>query len=215
KLAGGNAPALNRYENESSPPLIHPDLPELVVKRHASINLTCSGTRAVSWVPPLSDNAVVKREDHRTAVLMIKDASAANTEALVCEYDDWQGAEEDKQAEIYIFVPDPEIPFAPENVSGETDLLTDIPCRVTNPDWHVVLRSVHSRTEVPAPYFNKIGFLGTFPEGSYVCETTVNGKTRSSAIYTVKADRGKDASTSWPVWMTWKSSAECQTPGPM
>ncbi|XP_072568564.1 platelet-derived growth factor receptor alpha [Paramormyrops kingsleyae] len=179
-------------KSESSPPLIHPDLHELVVKRHASINLTCSGTRAVSWVPPLSDNAVVKREDPRTAVLMIKDASAANTEALVCEYDDWQGAEEDKQAEIYIFVPDPEIPFAPENVSGETDLLTDIPCRVTNPDWHVVLRSVHSRTEVPAPYFNKIGFLGTFPEGSYLCETTVNGKTRSSAIYTVKADRGKD-----------------------
>lgn len=92
-------------KSESSPPLIHPELPELVVKRHASINLTCSGTTAVSWKNPLPDNALVKREDPRTTVLMIKDASAANTAALVCEYDNWQGAEEDKQAEIYIFVP--------------------------------------------------------------------------------------------------------------
>lgn len=66
-----------------------------------------------------------------------------------------------------------------------------ISCRVSNPHSHVILRSVPSGEEVPAYYNNKMGFFGGLSPGQYQCETTANGQTFKSAIYTVETEGKK------------------------
>lgn len=63
-----------------------------------------------------------------------------------------------------------------------------IPCRVSNPDSHVILRSVPSGDDMPALYDSKMGFFASLLPGQYQCETIVNGQTFRSAIYTVEAE---------------------------
>lgn len=63
-----------------------------------------------------------------------------------------------------------------------------ISCRVSNPDSHVILRSVPSGDDMPAFYDSKMGFFGSLLPGQYQCETILNGQTFRSAIYTVVAE---------------------------
>lgn len=92
---------------------------------------------------------------------------------------------------------DPEIPFVPE----ESDRMlvpvypnrTIIPCRVSDPQSQVVLKSAPSGVEVDAVYKNKIGFIGNLEAGLYICETTVNGMTMTSDTYTVEANKRKES----------------------
>lgn len=86
---------------------------------------------------------------------------------------------------------DPQSPFVPETAE-ELVVTVDsvgglISCRVSYPDSHVILRSVPSGEEMSAFYDNKMGFFLTLSPGQYQCETTVNGQTVRSAVYTVKS----------------------------
>ncbi len=88
--------------------------------------------------------------------------------------------------------PDAQAPFVPErpdNLVVPMDA-TGVPiyCRVSDPYSHVILRSVPSGEEMSAYYDNKMGFFGSLSPGQYQCETTVNGQTFKSAIYTVETE---------------------------
>lgn len=87
---------------------------------------------------------------------------------------------------------DPKAPFVPEtpdNLVVPMDM-TGVPisCRVSDPFSDVILRSVPSGEEMPAYYDNKMGFFRNLSPGQYQCETTVNGQTVRSVVYTVKVE---------------------------
>lgn len=87
---------------------------------------------------------------------------------------------------------DPDTPFVPETpenlvVPMDTNGVP-ISCRVSDPHSHVILRSVPSGEEMSAFYDNKMGFFGSLSPGQYRCETTVNGQTARSVVYTVESD---------------------------
>ncbi|XP_027146144.1 platelet-derived growth factor receptor alpha isoform X2 [Larimichthys crocea] len=82
------------------------------------------------------------------------------------------------------FVPEtPDNLIVPMEPSG-----VPISCRVSNPNSHVILRSVSSGEEMSALYDNKMGFFGNLSPGQYQCETTLNGQTFTSLVYTVETE---------------------------
>lgn len=82
------------------------------------------------------------------------------------------------------FVSDPEVPFVTDNLVETANF--NIPCRVTDPDSVVILRSLPSGHEIFSTYEPKQGFIGSFSNGDYICETIINGQAVLSIIYTVK-----------------------------
>lgn len=87
-------------------------------------------------------------------------------------------------------------PFVPEPPENLVVPLDDpgvlISCRVSDPNSHVVLRSVSSGEETQAYYESKVGFFGRLSPGQYQCETVVNGETMRSAVYTVGTEGESD-----------------------
>lgn len=96
---------------------------------------------------------------------------------------------------IVLFVvetPDAEAPFVPEppesSVVSLEPMGVTIPCRVSNPDSHVILRSVPGGDEMQVFYDKKIGFFGSLTAGKYQCETVVSGRTFKSQVYIVEEE---------------------------
>ncbi|KAL4635447.1 platelet-derived growth factor receptor alpha [Arapaima gigas] len=179
-----------------SAPSITPDVPKLIMSLRASFSLTCTGVRQVRWDDPLMDNVVVTSEP-QVSTLHVSDASAKNTGQFRCTYDPPEDEDEDGEANIYVYIPDPAVPFVPDpaefrRVQIEELNLSIVPCRVTDPQSAVVLRSQPEGTEVVAMYLSDIGFLGIFPPGEYVCETTVGGEVWRSDVYTLYNGAGGD-----------------------
>lgn len=96
-------------------------------------------------------------------------------------------------AQRFTFVLDPDVPFVPEeNTEVEMDPRgTIIPCRVTDPQSHVMLKTSPSGIELQGLYDGRSGFFGSFSAGNYVCETFINGEMKKSATYTVIEKKGK------------------------
>lgn len=176
-----------------SPPTIVSNEEEFVLQPHSVFNISCTGKRNVVWAEPLPSNTFVL-PGYYTATLFIYNATVDNTAYYMCTYESTEEGEpeEDHEAEIYVFVPDPTAPFVPEApdnllVAMET-LGVPISCRVSDPNSHVTLRSVPSGEEMLAYYDNKMGFFGTLLPGRYQCETTVSGRTLRSDVYTVESE---------------------------
>ncbi|XP_062306427.1 platelet-derived growth factor receptor alpha [Osmerus eperlanus] len=181
-------------------PTIASNKEEFVLERHSVFNVSCIGKRSVVWVEPLPDNTFVN-PGYNTSTLFINNASVANTGYYSCRYrtldDQDENNEQDYEAEIYIYVPDPAAPFVPEEpenlmvpaIVGETF----IPCRVSDPASQVTLRSVPGEEEVLAPYDSRMGFVGSMPAGLYQCETVVDGVIVHSDTYRVEDSTGEEA----------------------
>ncbi|KAF4070920.1 hypothetical protein AMELA_G00279030 [Ameiurus melas] len=166
-------------------PIIVSDTYEFVLELHSMFNISCTGKKDVIWEEPLPVNTHVL-PGYYTSTLLIDGAKAYHTGEYMCIYQspDAEQANMDDIASIYIFVPDPQVPFVPGDLTEVSQ--DNIPCRVTDPKSAVVLRSLPSGDELPFPYEQKFGFLGKFPLGEYVCETVVNGTKFQSMVYTVK-----------------------------
>uniref|UniRef100_A0A8C1EBX5 Platelet-derived growth factor receptor alpha n=1 Tax=Cyprinus carpio carpio TaxID=630221 RepID=A0A8C1EBX5_CYPCA len=175
---------LGVFSDVSKPwPVINSDKKEFILSPHSEFTITCSGERKVTWVDPLPPNSVVQSGfNHST--LVITDAEASNTGFYTCFYED----QPEKDTDIYIFVPDPEVPFVSEPAIETDEIGTTIPCRATNPHSQVILRNLQSGEEVSVLYEHKIGFFGVLLPGHYVCETSVNGKAVQSIVYNVTND---------------------------
>ncbi|XP_059196558.1 platelet-derived growth factor receptor alpha isoform X2 [Centropristis striata] len=189
---GGILVVLSTVTSGLSPPRIVSNEEEFILQPNSVFNISCTGKRNVVWAEPLPTNSLVY-PGYYTATLYIYNATVENTAFYVCTYDpEGDEPELNNEAEIYVFVPDPLAPFVPESpenlVIPMHALGVPISCRVSDPNSHVILRSVSSGEEIPAHYENKMGFIGDLSPGQYQCETTVNGQTMRSAIYTVEAE---------------------------
>ncbi|KAM9385980.1 platelet-derived growth factor receptor alpha isoform 2-T2 [Pholidichthys leucotaenia] len=178
------------------PPTIVSNQKEFVLQPNSIFNISCTGKRNVIWAEPLPQNVLVY-PGYYTATLFIDNATVENTGYYMCVYESQEASLDDEQAggneaEIYVFVPDLRAPFVPETPDNLAVLMdpfgATIPCRVSDPDSHVTLRSVPGGEDVPSFYDNRMGFHGVRSAGQYQCETTVNGQTFRSPIYTVMSD---------------------------
>ncbi|KAJ8277105.1 hypothetical protein GJAV_G00071530 [Gymnothorax javanicus] len=172
----------------SSPPSIAVDENEFVLPLHSQFNISCTGQGAVEWTGPQL-HEVRAEPGSNSAMLLIHNATAANTGYYTCNRSAPGEERESEEWDIYVFVPDPLVPFVPE-MPQDGHVIRDahgtvIPCRVTDPETHVVLRNLDTDTVVLGLYHNKMGFIGDFPAGLYVCEITFNNKLTHSIIYTV------------------------------
>ncbi|XP_057697882.1 platelet-derived growth factor receptor alpha [Corythoichthys intestinalis] len=179
------------------PPTIVSDETEFILRPDSVFNVSCTGTGNVAWAEPLPQNTFVF-PGYMTSTLFIYNATVANTGYYVCVDEDLAAnpaagdQEVEHEAEIYVFVPDPKVPFVPETpdnlVVPMNAMGVSISCRVSDPHSHVTLRSVPSGEKMFAFYDTKLGFFGSLSPGQYQCETTVEGLVFTSAIYTVKSN---------------------------
>ncbi|KAF1386141.1 hypothetical protein PFLUV_G00115080 [Perca fluviatilis] len=183
-----------------SPPTIVSNEEEFILQPNSVFNISCTGKSNVVWAEPLPKNTFVY-PGYYTATLFIYNATVENTGYYMCTYDSPEGdledeLEEDNEAGIYIFVPDPQAPFVPEtpdNLVVPMDTPgVPISCRVSDPYSQVTLRSVPSGEDMTTYYDNKMGFFGSLLPGQYQCETIVNSQTMRSAIYTVETEAPAD-----------------------
>ncbi|KAE8294515.1 Platelet-derived growth factor receptor alpha [Larimichthys crocea] len=154
-----------------SPPTIVSNEEEFILKPNSMFNISCTGKRNVIWADPLPQNTLVYT-GYYTATLFISNATVENTGYYMCVYDSQEGElqgdpDDDNEAGIYVFVPDAQAPFVPETPDNLIVPMepsgVPISCRVSNPNSHVILRS-------------------------YQCETTLNGQTFTSLVYTVETE---------------------------
>ncbi|XP_058048216.1 platelet-derived growth factor receptor alpha [Ahaetulla prasina] len=171
---------------QSSLPTILPNEEQMVVQLNGPFTLKCSGDSEVSWQHPIPEgnhSISIRNEENNSGlfvtVLEVANASASLTGLYICYYNHSQ--EEDGEVEgkeIYIFVPDPAVPFVPTSpedlfiVASEEDNSSIIPCRTTDPNTQVTLMNREGKM-IYASYDNRLGFIGNFSLGSYICKTTV------------------------------------------
>ncbi|XP_070805041.1 platelet-derived growth factor receptor alpha [Pituophis catenifer annectens] len=184
-------------------PAILPNEEQMVVQLNGPFTLKCSGDSEVSWQHPIPEgnhSITIRNEENNSGlfvtVLEVTNASASLTGLYICYYNHSQ--EEDGEVEgkeIYIFVPDPAIPFVPTSpedlfiVASEEDNSSIIPCRTTDPNTQVTLMNREGKI-LYASYDNRLGFIGNFSLGSYICKTTVKAVEFESGeffIYVYKA----------------------------
>ncbi|KAG9473236.1 hypothetical protein GDO78_020408 [Eleutherodactylus coqui] len=187
-------------------PVISLSTNQTVIRLHDSFSIRCTGDSELNWDFPSSEdednNVTIRSEENNSglfvSVLIVKNATAHHTGAYTCYYNDVQTEDNDiKGSEVYIYVPDPAVPFVRSVMFDHIILVTEdeiatIACRVTDPNVHVTLTNKEERKIVNALYDSKQGFLGIFPSGSYVCEATVNGvlfKTDDFIVQTWKANK--------------------------
>uniref|UniRef100_A0A674MIP8 Platelet-derived growth factor receptor alpha n=1 Tax=Takifugu rubripes TaxID=31033 RepID=A0A674MIP8_TAKRU len=158
-------------------------LEELVVPLHTAFTLTCQGEATIAWDVPL-DVPEKTQEDNSglfVTTISVDSASAMHTGYYRCFYrrNATEDADEAMQS-IYVYVPDPDVPFVPLVVPFGNHVLSDheemeIQCRVSDPSANVTLINVDTQQPVPCMYDSKRGALGVFTAGTYVCKAVVNG----------------------------------------
>ncbi|KAL2305182.1 hypothetical protein Nmel_007157 [Mimus melanotis] len=174
----------------------------MVVQLYSNFTLKCSGDSEVSWQYPVTEGnhrIDIRHEENNSGlfvtVLEVGNASAAHTGLYVCYYNHTQVEDGEVEGkDIYIYVPDPDMPFVPSVPEDQFILVEEgdpavIPCRTSDPDAQVTLVNSLDKS-VSALYDTKQGFIGNFPAGSYTCKTMVQGvefKSDEFLIYIIRA----------------------------
>uniref|UniRef100_A0A3P8TCC4 Platelet-derived growth factor receptor alpha n=1 Tax=Amphiprion percula TaxID=161767 RepID=A0A3P8TCC4_AMPPE len=175
----------------SSAPMLLPEKEEMVIPLHTPFTLTCRGEAKLAWEMPL-DVPEQTQEDNSglfVTTITVDSATAMHTGYYTCFYS--RNATDDAEdSSIYIYVPDPDVPFVPSPVPFGNHVLSDheemeIQCRVSDPSANVTLINVDTQKPVPSVYDSKRGALGVFTAGTYVCKALINGEEHYSGEYIV------------------------------
>uniref|UniRef100_A0A3Q1ALK0 Platelet-derived growth factor receptor alpha n=1 Tax=Amphiprion ocellaris TaxID=80972 RepID=A0A3Q1ALK0_AMPOC len=173
----------------SSAPVLLPEKEEMVIPLHTPFTLTCRGEAKLAWEMPL-DVPEQTQEDNSglfVTTITVDSATAMHTGYYTCFYS--RNATDDAEdSSIYIYVPDPDVPFVPSPVPFGNHVLSDheemeIQCRVSDPSANVTLINVDTQKPVPSVYDSKRGALGVFTAGTYVCKALINGEEHYSGEY--------------------------------
>uniref|UniRef100_A0A4W6CDF5 Platelet-derived growth factor receptor alpha n=1 Tax=Lates calcarifer TaxID=8187 RepID=A0A4W6CDF5_LATCA len=172
-------------------PMLLPQIDEMVVPLHTPFTLTCRGEAQLAWETPL-DVLEQTQEDNSglfVTAITVDNATAMHTGYYTCFYSK-NTTEETEDSSIYIYVPDPDVPFVPSPVPFGNHVLSDheemeIQCRVSDPSANVTLINADTQQPVPSVYDSKRGALGVFTAGTYMCKALVNGQEHYSGEYIV------------------------------
>uniref|UniRef100_A0A673AB97 Platelet-derived growth factor receptor alpha n=1 Tax=Sphaeramia orbicularis TaxID=375764 RepID=A0A673AB97_9TELE len=170
----------------SSPLTSKSKMEEMVVPLHTPFSLTCRGKAKLAWETPF-DVPEQTQEDNSglfITTITVDNATAMHTGFYSCFYSR-NSTEEIDDTSIYIYVPDPDVPFVPSPVPFGNHVLSDheemeIQCRVSDPTANVTLINVDTQEPVPSVYDSKRGALGIFTAGTYVCKAVINGEEHQS-----------------------------------
>nr|AWT24648.1 PDGFRB [Protopterus annectens] len=160
---------------------------EIVLTYRTNFTLTCFGEEEVFWTfdrkEPLYN--LSNKDIFYFSNLTIYNAVGLHTGLYTC-----LSKKEDIKKSTYIFVPDPFVPFIPQEESDEfvfsvANKKSTIPCRTTNPDASVTLHERKTGDEFPAVYDRQVGFTGYYEDQTYICRATFNGTELDSEPYYV------------------------------
>uniref|UniRef100_A0A8C2ZRK7 receptor protein-tyrosine kinase n=1 Tax=Cyclopterus lumpus TaxID=8103 RepID=A0A8C2ZRK7_CYCLU len=182
----------------SSVPVLLPQVEELVVPLHTAFTLTCRGEAKLAWSTPLHVHEQAREDNSGLFVttVAVDNATATHTGYYSCFYAR-NATEDTEDSSIYVYVPDPDVPFVPSLVPFGNHVLSDhedmeIQCRVSDPSANVTLVNVDTQLPVASVYDSKRGALGVFTAGTYVCRADVNGEEHYSGEYIVHGWAGDD-----------------------
>uniref|UniRef100_A0A8C4GW42 Platelet-derived growth factor receptor alpha n=1 Tax=Dicentrarchus labrax TaxID=13489 RepID=A0A8C4GW42_DICLA len=175
----------------SSAPVLLPQVEEMVVPLHTAFTLTCRGEAKLAWETPLYVPEKTQEDNSGLFVttITVDSATGVHTGYYTCFYSR-NTTEDTEDRSIYIYVPDPDVPFVPSPVPFGNHVLSDheemeIQCRVSDPSANVTLVNVDTQEPVPSVYDSKRGALGVFTAGTYVCMALINGEEHYSGEYIV------------------------------
>uniref|UniRef100_A0A673XGF8 Platelet-derived growth factor receptor alpha n=1 Tax=Salmo trutta TaxID=8032 RepID=A0A673XGF8_SALTR len=177
----------------ASAPVLFPQREEMVVPLHTPFTLTCRGEAELAWETPvyLSEQTEEDNSGLFVTTVTVENATVANTGFYTCFYNGGNSTEEGEDSSIYIYVPDPEVPFVPSLVPFGNHVLNghdemEIQCRVSDPSANVTLVNTDTQQAVPMTvYDSKRGAVGFFSAGTYVCKALINGEEHLSEEYIV------------------------------
>uniref|UniRef100_A0A8C5CNK9 receptor protein-tyrosine kinase n=1 Tax=Gadus morhua TaxID=8049 RepID=A0A8C5CNK9_GADMO len=165
-----------------SAPMLDPDREDMIIPLHTSFSLTCRGHSPLYWSMPfdLPEQTQADSSGLFVSAVTVEAAIVHHTGRYSCHY--VNGQEDDEPASIYIYVPDPEVPFLPLSllsfgnhmVSEPKDMA--IQCMVSNPEANVTLFDVYTQQPVASTYDSQRGAMGVFPAGTYACRALINGQ---------------------------------------
>ncbi|KAM8873655.1 platelet-derived growth factor receptor alpha isoform 2-T2 [Spinachia spinachia] len=175
----------------SSAPVLLPRMEELVVPLHTPFTLTCQGEAKLAWGKPFGVHEQMREDNSGLFVttVTVDYATAMHTGYYTCYYSR-NTTEETEDSSIYVYVPDPDVPFLPSLVPFGNHILSDhedmeIQCRVSDPSANVTLVNVETQQPVASVYDSKRGAVGVFSAGTYVCKALINGEEHHSGEYIV------------------------------
>ncbi|XP_042339142.1 platelet-derived growth factor receptor alpha isoform X2 [Plectropomus leopardus] len=194
----------------SSAPVLLPQVEEMVVPLHTPFTLTCRGEAKLAWETPIDVHEQTQEDNSGLFVttVTVNNATAMHTGYYTCFYSR-NSTDDSEDSSIYIYVPDPDVPFVPSPVPFGNHVLSDheemeIQCRVSDPSANVTLVNVDTQQPVPSVYDSKRGALGVFTAGTYVCKAVINGEEHVSGEYIV---HGWTGGTGLHVELTAKRTA--------
>uniref|UniRef100_A0ACB8EIY1 Uncharacterized protein n=1 Tax=Sphaerodactylus townsendi TaxID=933632 RepID=A0ACB8EIY1_9SAUR len=171
---------------------ISPSDPEVILSLSRNFSLTCSGQNEITWRKDKRNiDAVLEEKDGIfVSTLTLWNVTGINTGEYSCADNQTSRQGQTEGKAVYIFVPDPTMPFLPSSPedlfvfsTGHTEDI--IPCRVTNPNTTVTLYEKRIEDPILATYNNKQGFKGYFEDKTFVCKATVDDQEIDSEAYYV------------------------------
>uniref|UniRef100_A0AAY5L4G8 Platelet-derived growth factor receptor alpha n=1 Tax=Esox lucius TaxID=8010 RepID=A0AAY5L4G8_ESOLU len=177
----------------ASAPVLFPQEEEMVVPLHTPFTLICRGEAELAWDTPVY--LPEQREEDNSGLFVttvtVDNATAAHTGLYSCYYNSGNSTEEGDESSIYVYVPDPEVPFVPSPLVFNNHVLSghdemEIQCRVSDPAANVTLINADTQQPVPITAYNsKRGAVGFFNAGTYVCVAVIDGEEHFSEEYIV------------------------------
>ncbi|XP_042309160.1 platelet-derived growth factor receptor beta [Sceloporus undulatus] len=179
---------------------ISPKDHEVILSLYSDFTLTCSGQNEVFWRKDgkhdIVDAILEEKGGTFFSTLTLRNVTGFYTGEYSCNY-----AQSSEGKAIYIFVPDPSLPFLPSTQEDVFVFSTGhgediIPCRVTDPNTTVNLYEKKVNDPLLGTYYPQQGFKGYFEDTTYTCRATIDEQEFDSESYYVYSIQVSSSPTS-------------------